>query len=67
MLAYGRKKCDEITNIVEYVDMETLLAKSDINTLHIPATEDNYHFIDEKQSKKMKSGVVIFNTSRGSL
>lgn len=67
MLAYGKEKCDEITNIVEYVDMETLLAKSDIITLHIPATEDNYHFIDQKAIEKMKSGVVIINTARGPL
>lgn len=67
MLAYDMHRCDEIMNLVEYVDIETLLAKSDIITLHIAATENNYHFIDQKAIEKMKSGVVIINTARGSL
>jgi D-lactate dehydrogenase len=67
ILACGIEKRDEIMNIVEYVDPETLLAESDIITLHIPATEDNYHFIDKKAIEKMKPGVVIINTARGPL
>jgi D-lactate dehydrogenase len=67
MLACGIEKRNEISNIVEYVDIETLLAKSDIITLHIPATEENYHFIDSKAIEKMKPGVFIINTARGAL
>lgn len=67
MLAYDTRANDEIMNIVEYVDIETLLAKSDIITLHIPAVEDNYHFIDQRSIEKMKTGVIIINTARGVL
>jgi D-lactate dehydrogenase len=67
ILACGVEKRDEIMNLVEYVDMERLLAESDIITLHIPATEDNYHFIDENAIEKMKTGVVVINTARGPL
>ncbi|MFA6939561.1 MAG: D-isomer specific 2-hydroxyacid dehydrogenase family protein [Clostridiaceae bacterium] len=67
VLACGMKKRDEIMNIVEYVDIDTLLTKSDIITLHIPATKENYHFIDQKAIGKMKPGVFVINTARGAL
>lgn len=67
ILAYGKSKRDELKGIIEYVDLKTLLAESDIISLHIPATEANYHFIDKKAIEKMKPGVVIINTARGAL
>lgn len=67
ILAFDERKCDEIIDIVEYVDMDTLLKQSDIITLHIPSTESNYHFIDRTAIEKMKPGVVLINTARGAL
>ncbi|MGM9645793.1 MAG: 2-hydroxyacid dehydrogenase [Eubacteriales bacterium] len=52
---------------IEYTDLDTLFAKSDIISLHCPLTEETYHIIDEKSISKMKKGVVILNTSRGAL
>ena len=52
---------------VDYVEMDTLLERSDIISLHCPLTEDTYHLIDEKALDKCKNGVVILNTSRGAL
>lgn len=46
-------------------EKETVLTQSDCITLHIPGTEENYHFIDAKEIGKMKNGVVIINTARG--
>ena len=54
-------------NTVRYVDMDELLAKSDIISLHCPLTEDTYHLIDANALEKCKRGVVILNTSRGAL
>jgi D-lactate dehydrogenase len=51
----------------EYVDLETLYKNSDIITLHMPATDENYHMINKKSMEKMKDGVFIINTARGSL
>ena len=67
MLAYDTRTNDGIMNIVEYVDLETLLEISDIITLHIPAADENYHFIDREAIEKMKPGVIIINTARGVL
>lgn len=52
---------------LEYVELETLVAKSDIISLHCPLTEENAHLINEKTLAQMKDGVVIVNTSRGGL
>jgi D-lactate dehydrogenase len=51
----------------DYVPLETLLAESDIVTLHCPLTADNRHMIDAAAIAKMKPGVIIINTARGGL
>lgn len=50
-----------------YVDMDELLRKSDIITLHVPANKATHHLIGKKEFSKMKDGVVLINTSRGSV
>jgi len=50
-----------------YVSMNTLLAESDIISLHAPLLPSTYHVIDKKAIKKMKPGVHIINTARGGL
>lgn len=52
---------------VEYVDLETLVASSDIITLHCPLTPQTQHIIDTATISKMKRGVMLVNTSRGAL
>ena len=47
--------------------LETLLAESDVITLHTNATEENHHLIDTKAIESMKPGVTIINTARGKL
>ena len=52
---------------VKYVSLEELLEKSDIITLHVPATDDTHHMIDDVALHRMKKDVVIINTARGEL
>ncbi|GDX06276.1 2-hydroxyacid dehydrogenase [Buttiauxella sp. A111] len=52
---------------VEYVDLPTLFAQSDIISLHCPMTPENYHLLDRAAFEQMKNGVMIINTSRGGL
>ncbi|EPF16577.1 MULTISPECIES: 2-hydroxyacid dehydrogenase [Cedecea] len=52
---------------VEYVDLETLFAQSDIISLHCPLTPENYHLLNQSAFDQMKNGVMIINTSRGGL
>ncbi len=51
----------------EYVDMETLLKTSDIISLHVNLTKENYHMIGKREFEIMKKGVIILNVSRGAL
>ena len=50
---------------IPYVEMEELLAKSDFISVHAPAV-DGGKLISAENIAKMKDGVVIINTSRGS-
>ena len=50
-----------------YVTLDELFEKSDVISLHCPLTADTYHLINELSIRKMKQGVIISNTSRGSL
>jgi D-lactate dehydrogenase len=52
---------------VNYVGFDELLAQSDIVTLHCPLTPKNRHMIDARALQKMKTGVMLINTSRGAL
>lgn len=51
----------------EKVTFHNLLTRSDIISLHIPLTPQNYHMIDRNEIRKMKPGAIIINTSRGGL
>lgn len=54
-------------DFVEYVEMDELLAKSDLISLHCPLMDSTYHLINIDTIKKMKDGVILINTSRGGL
>ena len=51
----------------EYVDLDTLLAKSDVVVLHCPLFPDTQGIINKNTIAKMKDGVIIINNSRGQL
>ena len=52
---------------LEYTTFDTLLAEADIITLHVPGTEKTYHMISHDQFHKMRDGVILINTARGSV
>lgn len=52
---------------VTYVPLESLLARSDVVTLHCPLTPESHHMIDEAAIATMKPGMMLINTSRGGL
>ena len=51
----------------DYVSLDTLLAESDVISLHCPLSEQTQHIIDAAAIEKMKPGVMLLNTSRGGL
>lgn len=52
---------------VELVDLETIARKSDVISLHAPATEENHHLVGDDFLRMVKPDVVLINTSRGAL
>lgn len=52
---------------IKLTDLEYLLSKSDIITLHLPFTPEVYHLISEREFEKMKDTAIIVNTSRGGI
>lgn len=52
---------------LEYVELNQLLAESDIISLHCPLMDNTYHMINAETIQTMKTGVTIINTSRGGL
>ena len=52
---------------VEPVSYEEIYSQADIISLHVPATEETKHLICRETIGKMKDGVMIVNTSRGSI
>jgi phosphoglycerate dehydrogenase-like enzyme len=49
------------------VDFDSLLAQSDILSLHIPLTAATRHIIDAGAISRMKPGAILINTARGGL
>lgn len=52
---------------VPVVDLDTLLATSDVVTIHAPLDASTYHLIDGRAFGLMKSTAILVNTSRGGL
>jgi phosphoglycerate dehydrogenase-like enzyme len=52
---------------IELVDADTLLARSDFVSLHLPMSAENHHFINRQRIAKMKKGAMLVNTARGPL
>ncbi len=54
-------------NNFKYVSLNQLLKQSDIISLHCPLTDKTKHIINKRTLAITKKGVIIINTSRGSL
>ncbi|MEM4367441.1 MAG: hydroxyacid dehydrogenase [Candidatus Aenigmatarchaeota archaeon] len=49
----------------EYVNLEELLKRSDIITIHVPYNKDTHHLINKDNIKLIKKGAILINTARG--
>ncbi len=59
--ASGKSTCTDY----ERVDLDTLLASSDVLSLHCPLSERTRGLIDKKALEKMKRTAILLNVARG--
>lgn len=52
---------------ISYTSVETLLAESDVVSLHLPLTPETHHLLNVATIDLMKPGAYLVNTSRGKL
>ena len=67
VLAYDGHRSDEGAAVAEYVDLDELLARSDVIFLHCPLFPETEGIINKANISKMKDGVILINNSRGPL
>ena len=67
VIAYNRSQSEEGRQIAEYVDLDVLLANSDIISLHCPLFPETEKIINADSILKMKDGAMLINTARGPL
>lgn len=67
LLAHDVYENHNFRAIGEYVELDRLLAESDIVSLHCPLLESTKHIMDDKAFAKMKPNAMLVNTSRGGL
>ena len=67
VLAYDSFQSESGKALAEYVDLDTLLASSDVIALHCPLFPETEGIINKDTIAKMKDGVILLNNSRGPL
>ena len=61
----GGKDIEQRITVVD--DLDELLTKSDIITVHVPKTEDTLGMLGAEQMAMMKKGVLLVNAARGGI
>ena len=67
VLATGSRPCAEGLEIAEYVDLDTVLTRSDVISLHCPLFPETERLINRESIARMKDGAILLNNSRGGL
>ena len=67
VLAYDILPNDTGREIATYVDLQTLMAQSDVISLHCNLTPENTGFISKNSIAGMKDGAILINNARGQL
>ncbi|MBE5961399.1 MAG: lactate dehydrogenase [Lachnospiraceae bacterium] len=67
VLAYAGHPKKELEGMCTFASMDEIYERCDIISFHAPLTKDTYHMVNEETLAKMKDGVILINTARGSL
>lgn len=67
VIAYDNYPTEAGRTIAEYVDLDKLLEKADVISLHCPLFPETEGIINRETISRMKDGVILLNNSRGPL
>ena len=67
VLACGSRPTPEGEEIGTYTDLDTVLSRSDVISLHCPLFPETERLINRENIEKMKDGAILLNTGRGGL
>lgn len=67
VIVHSRTETEEGRAIAPYVDLNTLLARSDFISLHCPLFPENTKMVNDEFLSKMKDSAFLINTARGGL
>ncbi len=65
VLVYERQKIRSDDVPIEQVELDELLRRSDIVSLHVPLTAETQGLIGREQLARMKPSAILINTARG--
>lgn len=67
LLYWSRSRHPEIEKEIgiEWAELPSILARSDIVSLHVPGTAETHHAIGARELSLMRRGSMIVNTARG--
>ena len=65
--AMTSKKAEELPAGIQKAELQSLLASSDVVSLHCPLTEGTRHLIHRETLRLMKPSAILINTGRGPL
>ncbi|MEK2587902.1 NAD(P)-dependent oxidoreductase [Lentilactobacillus buchneri] len=68
VIAYDKYPLKNTDNSFVYAkSLEQIYQESDIISIHMPATDDNYHQFNHEVFEQMKDTAILINTARGSI
>jgi len=67
VLAYDIAPLDDLPSHVERSSLESLLAESEIVSMHTVLSDDTRNMLDSERMRLMRRGALLINTSRGGL
>lgn len=68
VLGYDIFESDAAKEVVDFVELDDLLAQSDIVSIHVPLVKgENEGMVNEKFISKMRDDAILINTARGEL
>ena len=67
ILACSPTEYEEGRAIADYVELDELLSRADVISLHCPLTPQTRALINKTTIEKMKDGVILLNNGRGDL